>query len=483
MRNITKFSVWLLILIWQFCQITTIFGNQLPNLGEHSVSVLSSIEQEKLGRQFLEMVRRSVPILNDSIINNYIETIGNRLVAQTSGRNQKFNFIVVKDQTINAFAGPNRNVGINAGLILATRTESELASVLAHEISHVTQHHIERSIDQSTGMAIPAMAALLAAIAIGAATSNDSATSLSTGAAMAVAGGTAQHAINFTREHEAEADHIAVRTLYLAGFDPEAMPRFFQEMQRITYSYVSNIPPYLLDHPVTSERIADAKDRADRYPKRIDQSSDEYYLVKARLQAQLFDAGYQAVHHFKDELSKPNLKHRDAVEYGYALALTKDHQLTESERIITKLINRNPKVAQFKMAKAEIQSFQLQVGAALSTLKSALKVTPNYYPLEIEYAATLINAKQPRIATEYLKQKILQKSSDPALLRLLAVAQSKAGWLADAYQSQARAVAIEGNYKYAVILLNQALNVPNLSANDQAIIKANIYRAKLKIEN
>ena len=151
---------------------------------------------------------------------------------------------------------------MNSGLIVATRSESELASVLAHEIAHVTQRHIVRAIDHANRSSLPALAGVLAAVIIGT-------RSIEAGqaAAAAVIGSTAQRQINFTRENEMEADRVGIRMLAAAGFDPLGMAGVFEKLQADA-RYSQRPPEFLSTHPVTTNRIAEARDRAARLPYR-----------------------------------------------------------------------------------------------------------------------------------------------------------------------------------------------------------------------
>jgi len=188
---------------------------------------------------------------------------------------------VVRDGAINAFALPGGFIGVNYGTILASNSESQLAGVLAHETAHVVQRHIARAIQAQSRQSITTAAAVLAAILIGAAGGGSGAVE---GGIAAAQGMAAQQQINFTRDNEFEADRVGMGFLAHAGFDPRGMPDFFETLNR-RYGYAeSRVPKMLLDHPVTSERIAEARSRAaqlDR-PKKITDSTG-YSLVRERL--------------------------------------------------------------------------------------------------------------------------------------------------------------------------------------------------------
>lgn len=210
------------------------------------------------GAQMLQEMRGYGLVLDDPLLDDYINSLGYRLVASSERPDMSFTFFIVRDEQINAFAAPGGFIGVNAGLILAMDSEDELAAVLAHEISHVQQMHILRAFENTKKMSIPIMLGMLGVMIASAHSSND------TGAA-AVALGTSlmqQNQINFTRAEETEADHVGIQTLARAGFDPIAMAGAFQTLQRIMRVNGVDVPEFLLDHPVDTKRIADAKARA-----------------------------------------------------------------------------------------------------------------------------------------------------------------------------------------------------------------------------
>ena len=134
---------------------------ELPNIGISANTVMSPADEQKLGEAFIRQLRRQVQIIDNPQINNYINALGNRIASYSNNPEQHFHFFVVNEQSLNAFAVPGGFVGIHSGLILRTRSESELASVIAHEIAHVTQRHIARMIEASQGFSLPANSVLV----------------------------------------------------------------------------------------------------------------------------------------------------------------------------------------------------------------------------------------------------------------------------------------------------------------------------------
>ena len=203
--------------------------NELPDMGSPEAAIISHSDERQLGYMIVQQLRDQNALLEDPEINEYVNSIGDRLAAQSPDGAQGFQFFVVKDSVINAFAVPGGFVFINYGLILATNSESELASVLGHEIAHVTQHHIARAIRAQSQQSMTTMAAMLAAILLGA---------VGHGGGQAVEGGIAaaqglavQQQINFTRDEESEADRVGISYLAGAGFDTHGHGRFLRGSQ------------------------------------------------------------------------------------------------------------------------------------------------------------------------------------------------------------------------------------------------------------
>src|SRR5580698_6242265 len=144
-------------------------GSDLPDLGSPAEQLISHSDEYRLGEMVTKELRDQSALMEDPEITDYLQNLGQRLASQSAMGGRDFHFFVIKDDSINAFAVPGGFVFIHQGLVLATTTESELASVMAHEIAHVTQHHIARQIRAQSQQAMASAAAMIAAILLGAA--------------------------------------------------------------------------------------------------------------------------------------------------------------------------------------------------------------------------------------------------------------------------------------------------------------------------
>jgi predicted Zn-dependent protease len=263
--------------------------DQLPELGTAAQRTLSIEDEYRIGRMVMRGLRDSGRLVEDPETNEYIQSLGLRLSSLTNQGNRDFNFFLVNDRSINAFALPGGFVGVNTGLLLDTRNESELAGVLAHEISHVTQRHIARGIEAAGRTNLVSTAATLAAILLGAlAGAGSNATLGAITAAQTIA---AESQLAFTRANESEADRVGIGLMAEAGYDPNAMPAFFEEMGRRTQLSPDKVPELLRSHPVTSDRIAESKGRAAQYPPVATHDSVSYAIIRERVRVLTTPAG------------------------------------------------------------------------------------------------------------------------------------------------------------------------------------------------
>lgn len=249
---------------------------RLPDMGSSAGAIASPEEQRQYGFYVLHELRNQGMVLDDALLTDYINALGYRLVSYSPKPDQPFTFFVVNDPSINAFALPGGFVGVNAGLITTTANEDELAAVLAHEISHVTQQHLVRAVEAEQKYAPLMVLAMVGAIVASSHASPGSTSNADVGAMATATGLMQQMQINFTRADEEEADRVGIETLAKANFDPDAMAGFFQRMeQALRPGFDENdVPALLMDHPVTLQRISEAKARAATLKKEMNATVD-----------------------------------------------------------------------------------------------------------------------------------------------------------------------------------------------------------------
>jgi predicted Zn-dependent protease len=252
------------ILIFVFC-IETTFA-QLPDFSVQS----SSVEKHK-GVLFARSLWESGAVNSDIENILYIQNLGQRLLKNINSP-KKFKFMLLNIGQINAFAGPDANIGIFSGLLEVSSNESELASVFAHEIAHVTQNHLNRYSKKNANSSTLILASILVAIA-------SSNAQVSNMVLLSTTAGVAQRGVNFTRAHEWEADRKGIEILYKSGFSVTGMAGFFKKL--LQFDKGSSLE-FLRTHPLSINRIAQATQLAQQYKGGVT-TSFAYQIVKAKL--------------------------------------------------------------------------------------------------------------------------------------------------------------------------------------------------------
>ncbi len=424
----------------------------LPNLGDSSQEVLSPQQERQLGESIMREIRASREYLDDAEVTDYINSIGYRLVAASPDSGQTFEFFVLKDPTINAFALPGGFVGVHTGLITAAQTESELASVLGHEIAHVTQKHIARLFQQQKQAGMASLAAI--ALAILAARSNpDLASAAVAGAQYA----TTQTALNFTRDNEREADRVGVQILEKAQYDPHAMPVFLDRMQRAYRVYDSNAPSYVRTHPLTYERIADVQNRVDELPYKQVPDSLEFQLVRARLQVLGSSSPRDEVMRFDDILREKKTVNDVPPRYGLVLALMEAKDLERARKEAAILLKEAPGSPTVLALVGEVTAASGDRAAALQLYAEGIKQFPRRRSLIYDYARTLLEVKRPKDALQVINDAMRVLPGDQHLYKLQAQCYAALGQKLAQHRAQAEAYLLMGSVRGAIEQLQLGL--------------------------
>lgn len=450
----------------------------LPDMGATADAVMTPTSEQNLGKAFMRSVRKSLNVLDDPLLTDYIQSLGHRLAAGADGGGMPFTFFLVVNPTVNAFAGPGGYVGVYSGLILATETESELAAVLAHEIAHVTQHHLTRSIEDQQKLVGPAAALLIAAAILGAQVSSDA----TIAAVAGVQAAAVQHQINFTRQNEQEADRIGISSLASSGFEPHAMPAFFERLSKSSRIYESNAPEFLRTHPVNTNRIADALSRADGFGYRQRRDDTRYYLVRAALREHSLGSPAKAVEHFSQTLADNRYRNEDGERYGYALALLHDGKPDKAREEAQRLLRKMPNEVAFILLDAEIDRRAGRPGEALRKLNDALRLLPSNYPLLVAQADAAMAAGQPKQAVQTLTKAANLRPEDSRVQKLLSDACIKAGDGFGFHRHLAESHYLNGQLEPAIRQLEVGLRQPGLSFYQTAELEARLKDVKAEFE-
>lgn len=467
----------LLSLLCASAQADTRLNLDLPDIGDSSGGVLSAEQDRHMGEAFMRELRQRLTILDDAEVTDYVQALGYRIASSSDDQTRDFHFFVVQDPNINAFAGPGGYIGVNSGLILAAESESELASVIAHEIAHVTQRHLARTFEAADKLSVPAAAALIAGILLS--TQNSQ---LGQAALAAAQAGTAQTQINFTRSNEEEADRIGIQTLARAGFDPRAMPVFFERLQHGTRYSGSNLPEFLRTHPVTTSRIADTRNRAEQYPYRQLSDSLAYHLVRAKLRVLGEKNPKEALKRYAATVKQnPD---RAAEHYGYAWALLRNGDLRQAREEARALLDKTPDQPAYILLLAEVELADRRMAQAASLYRDALDLYPGHHALTMGYGRALLQAGQAREAAALLETHGRTRSNDAETYKLLAEARGAAGLSGEAHQAMAEYYYLHGDTASAIEQLKIAARFKENDFYQGSVIEARLkeLEAQLALE-
>jgi len=452
-------------------------SQDLPDLGSVAESVMSPQAERRLGESVMRELRNDPHYIEDPEVTAYLDTLGDKLVNAVPGAEWRFQFFAMRDPTINAFALPGGFVGVNTGLINIADNESELASVLAHEITHVTQHHIARLFARQQQLQLPTMAAMVAAILLG-----NSNPDLAAGAATAAQAGMVQANINYTRGYEKEADRIGFQRLVAAGFDPRGMPEFFEKMQRYTrVSDDSSVPAYLRDHPVTTQRIADAENRAAHAVYHPHPDSVEFGLVRAKLRAEAGDPE-DAVQHFEDRVRDARAAKEADARYGLAVALLRARRIADAQKQLARLRELHAQDPMIETLAARLRRASGDDAGALALLRSGLARYPGYRPLVYDYVAALQDAGRNQDALEVLETPLKMHPRDAHLRMLQAKTYAALGKRFLQHQAQAEVYVLQGSLPAAIEQLELARSAGDGDFYQLSVADARLHqlRARLK---
>ncbi|HMK24139.1 MAG TPA: M48 family metalloprotease [Terriglobales bacterium] len=426
-------------------------ADDLPELGDVSRTTITAVQERQLGEGIMRQIRSVPQYVDDPEVTDYINGLGYRLVANAPTVEQQFEFFVLADKTVNAFALPGGFIGVHTGLIITAQSESELAAVLGHEIGHVSQRHIARMFTQQKQAGIASMAALALAI-LAARSSPDLAQAAVAGAQYA----TYQTAVNFTRDNEREADRVGVQILEKSGFDPRAMPAFLERLQRSYRLYDTNAPSYARTHPLTYERIADVENRVQGLPYKQVPDSLDFQLIRARLEARDMNPR-DGVAFFDDILTEKKTVNDVPARYGLVMSLMRLKDYQRAAREMTTLLAEAPDSAIVVALAGRVKVASGDTRGALELYAAAIKRFPRNRAISYDYARVLLDSKRPKEALQLVTHALEYSRADSRLYQLQAECYAALGQALQQHRSLAEAYVVLGSLPAAIDQLQIAL--------------------------
>lgn len=244
----------------------------VPEIGS-GVGLLDQQKEKMIGEKVFREVYKQMPVLQNPWLEDQLVHVFANILSQTQ-LGQPIGLVIINDVQINAFAVPGGLFALNTGLLTSAQNMDEVAGVMAHEVAHVSQRHYSRSNEAFKGQGLLTLAGLLVGALVASQADGDAGTAVMLGSQAALM----DRQLNYSRNQEREADRIGMQYMYSAGYNPQSMADFFEVMDRAT-SKVSFLPDFWLTHPLTTERMSEARLRANQLPKVKSNLYDEDFEI------------------------------------------------------------------------------------------------------------------------------------------------------------------------------------------------------------
>lgn len=392
----------------------SVSGQNLPNLGDSSQSVLSSQDEAELGQKFYRQLLAQGAISQDIAFNEYLNQIGSKItqgITEVPG----YTFFGINDASVNAFAMPGGYIGVHIGLLLATQSEAELASVLAHEAAHVSQRHLARRQEGQLSNTLLLTAALIA----GAVAASQGQGEMATGLASAGLGATIANQLSYSRDFEREADRIGIQYLANSGFDASAMPLFFSRLQNIQRYNDHNAYAFLRTHPITTERIGEGQNFARAYPIRLKADSLDYVLIREHLRVIAMGAD-EAIRYYSDALAQKKYLNEGSQYYGLARAYFLKNRLPEAQSALIQAEKKVGKLALLIALNAQLAGKNKQYQQEQKIYSQGLARFPSSQLLRYGQIDALLAHEQNTRARQLIQKYLFNERKNPELYQRLA---------------------------------------------------------------
>ncbi|MCB1554102.1 MAG: M48 family metallopeptidase [Xanthomonadales bacterium] len=473
--------------------------HDLPDMGSSADTLITPAQEAGYGAQMLGELRRLGMTIEDPLLDEWIGNLGHRLAAYSDRPDQPFTFFLIRDRAINAFATLGGYIAMNTGLVLTAEREDEVAAVLAHEIAHATQRHIVRSVEAAQKDSLPILLGMLGAVVAAQQAGGDGDATQA-----AIAGGLAllqQRQINFTRSNEHEADRIGIGVLAKAGYDPVAMADFFGRMLRATRSQGDSVPDFLRTHPVTTTRISEAKDRAQRLqptprpalaPSSLGTLGSidvgtvlvsspgpdprTFAFARERMRVLGASTAAEAASEYHKRLRAGDALN-DAERYGMAIADMLSGQADRAATALEALSAQHPDLFWVELAHAEALHRAGRASQAEQAFETLLRRLPNSSAVAIAYASALAEhgtREHGQRAMEVLRPLLSSASYDPSFQRSFARAAELAGDIPRAAEAHAEAAFLSGRAEDALNQLQRLKERTDLDYVQRARVEARI---------
>ena len=503
--------------------------SKLPDIGSSAGELLTPARQAEYGGMMLRELRNYGYLVDDPLVDDWLQAMGTRLGSNSAQPQQKFTFFMLKDRQINAFATLGGYIGMNAGLVLTAEREDEVAAVLSHEISHVTQQHVLRSVEKAQRDQIPILLGMLAAVVAAQQAGGNSSGDATMAAITSGMGLMQQLQINFTRSNESEADRLGIRTLARSGYDVDAMAGFFERMSAAMRGNEGgySTPDFLRTHPVTVTRISEAKSRAEQMKKdtvllttatptgvrqeRVNPAepstdpikasgnpllpgsmqlslpsiglprgpSGQFDWARERLRVLSAPTPSELVREYQDLRRSQKNGLSDPQRYGVAIAQLRDggSAVQQALQELQQLQSEHPDNLWVNLALGEAESRNGRHAEANRRFDALLQKLPQSRPVALTYAQVLNEqggVEAGKRAQAMLRPLLARAGDDPVFQRTFARACELAGDTVRASEAYAEAAYLNGRPEQALLQFQALLKQPDLDYISRSRVDARI---------
>ena len=372
---------------------------EVPEIGS-GVGFIDQQKEKTIGEKVYRQVQQQMPVLQDPWLEDQFMLVFSKILSQTQ-LSQPVGLVVIKDAQINAFAVPGGMFALNSGMITASSNMDEVASVMGHEIAHVTQRHYSRSQEAFKGQGLLALAGIIVGAALASKADGDIGGAVMMGTQAALM----DKQLSYSRNQEREADRIGMQFMYGAGYDPESMADFFETMHRST-SRLSFLPDFWLTHPLTTERMSEARLRANQFPKvpfRAQQS--DFDIIKwytAVISGQATDRQLLAL------VQSNNLAGLLALSEFYLLQ--GDYDNAQTQLNLAKKVNAEHTLV--TLIQTDIYLGRNKLDDAYQTIITKQIITPENRALSYKLAEVYIRQQKPKEAEQLVNRFVNKNNKD-----------------------------------------------------------------------
>jgi predicted Zn-dependent protease len=429
---------------------------------------ISTKEEEKLAKEFLIAVKKHLQLIDDSIIVNYLNTVGQRLVKVFPSMPFEFHFYMVKDDTYNAFAGPAGHIFMHSGLFLAMESEEELAGIIGHEIAHVTSRHISDRIERSTKIGAATLAGVAAGILLGVAGAGKAASAVTLGA---VAAGQSS-VLAYSREAEIQADQVGLIYLTKAGYNGQGLLTSLKKIRSKEWFGTKQIPTYLKTHPASEERIAYIgawlAGNAEKIKNMASAPIDNSDFERAHLLLATLYGDPDAV--LKELKARLKINSSDSMaHYSYGVLLSKTGDRQEAVVHFKKALEQNAFDPNILTELGRLYFLDGRNQEALNTAEGALSIAPQNQEARLLMADIQISLANRTEAIAILQSLVVQNPENVRALYLLGNTYGKQGKLGLAHYYLGRYYKADGQIRSAVFQFRKALKLIKDSDKEKEI--------------